>query len=456
MSVLDRLKATMHIGSLDMKEKIDIELSFTEKIFVIHFMEPLTKINLQEIQDAFFPFVSIDNRIIKMNYIYIKTIYLDGANLLKFTIYNPLTTSIFTVIFNHFKLKKKVIFSKSIPSSHFMNSIISEIKKKQKVQIMKNIKNFINVIQIFYDFRSTQRKYNKIANEIFLKSFIYGLRYYDKSMKEYKLGQEKIKLIPKEINKEINKSIIDIRTQLAESINIPQENSSSDFRHNIENQNLVLPSDENSELGIDSISQKDLFQNYPEFAKFPSEIKEKTSYYTEVTINLIYKLININHEYLNFKFSEINVTDNGFIINRRNMLSNFGQNEINKIIDNNNKKNSENEIELEEKINKWFEFCKEFHAFVPNNSIENIVNNSSEIIQRKFFEILFRTFFSNVFTIEAKKNKTLTSDEFHNILKIIRRIKKILFNENNKEYYSDFDFLNEKKDSFNYENNITY
>ena len=50
--------------------------------------------------------------------------------------------------------------------------------------------------------------------------------------------------------------------------------------------------------------------------------------------------------------------------------------------------------------------------------------------------------------IETEKNKTLSSDEFHEILKILRRIKKILFTNKNLELYSDFEFLNEEKTVF--------
>ena len=113
---------------------------------------------------------------------------------------------------------------------------------------------------------------------------------------------------------------------------------------------------------------------------------------------------------------------------------------------NNNKANDK--INLEDKINKWFEFSKKFHSFIPNNSTDNINSNAAQIIQRKFFEILFKTFFSNIIKIEINKNKTLTSDEFHQILRILRRLKSILFNNKNLKYYPDFEFLNEEQNSF--------
>ena len=129
-----------------------------------------------------------------MNYIYIKTIFLDGSNILKFTIYNPTDSSIFTLIFNRFKYKKKLIIN-SVPSPNAMNNIVTEIKKRNQNQTMKNINNFINVIYIFYEFRSTGRRYNNIINDMFIKAFNIGIIFYDKSLKEFYLSQEKMKKI---------------------------------------------------------------------------------------------------------------------------------------------------------------------------------------------------------------------------------------------------------------------
>ena len=442
----------MHVGSLDLKEKLNIELNFTDKSFIIYFIEPLNEKNIKEIKDIFFPFISGDIRVINMNYLYIKSIFLDGNNILKFTLYNPLSTSIFTLIFNHFKLKKKNLFSKMNPSQNFMNYLVLEIQKKQQIQIKKNINNFINVIHIFYEFRSTKRKYNDIINELFLKAFMYGMIYYNNSVKALNKSQEKIKSMPKDISNKINTSLNDIRTQLEVTADLQnEENNSSSFRESQENKNLEFINDANSELDIDSINQKDLFENYPAFAKFPSKIKSTTSYFTEVTINLIYKLFNVSQNDLNNKFNEINKTVNGMIINRKN-LANIAQSEVNNVINNNIQQsyfeNGNIKNDYEEKINKWLEYCKEFQAFVPNNSVDNIISNTSQIIHRKFFEIFFKNFFSDIIMIETEKNKTLSSDEFHEILKILRRIKKILFTNKNLELYSDFEFLNEEKTFF--------
>ena len=455
MPILEKLRASMHVGSLDIKEKLKIELTFKERNFIIYFVEPLSEMNLQEIKNIFYPFISDDYRLVKMNYIYIKSIYLDSCKLLKFTLYNPLSTSVFTLMINHLTFKKMNIFANSIPSFNYLNSMVLEIKKRQTVQIQKNIDNFIKVIYLFYHFRDSQRIYNNIINALFLKAFNYGMIYFNKYMKEFNLSQEKLNLVPKDIIKKINKSLNDITTE----INGPLPfggNSSSDPEANLKNKIKDLEDGVNIELGFDSLKENDLFENYPAFLKFPSEIKKRTSFLAETTINLIYKLFNLNQDDLNGKYNEINNTVNGIIINRNALLLK----QSNNYVIYNNKEQSYIEdrkakIEYENKINKWFEYCKKFHSFIPNNSNDNIINNSSEIIQRKFFELLFKTFFSDdIITIKTEKNKTLSSDEFHEILRILRRMKRILFTEKNQNLFSELEFLNEGRSTMDINNLI--
>lgn len=276
-----------------------------------------------------------------------------------------------------------------------------------------------------------------------MKAFVFGMIYYEKNKKEFKLNQEIKNTLPKYVNAEINKIIKEKESQPPEQIN---QNNSTDIDRKTDNQNLENEDPKVFTFDIDSIYQKDLFQNYPAYGKFSADIKKMTSYYTEMTINVIYQIFNLDIEELN-KNNVINQTINGMIINRYNNISYMEQSEfihdIN-ISQNNYLMNSNMNSESEEKINKLFQLCKEFHSFFPNNSMENIVNNTSQIIQRKFFELLFKHFFSDIFLIEVGKNKTLSPDEFHQILKILRRAKKILFNNKNLEYYQEFEFLNEE------------
>ena len=463
MKALDKIKASMRIGCLDIKEKINVELSFFIESFNIYFIEPLKEQNIREIKNLFYPFLSPDKRNIKMNYIYIKTIFLDGSNILKFTIYNPTDSSIFTLIFNRFKYKKKLIIN-SVPSPNAMNNIVTEIKKRNQNQTMKNIKNFINVIYIFYEFRSTGRRYNNIINDMFIKAFNIGIIFYDKSLKEFYLSQEKIKQYPKEKQYKINNDLEKFEQQMPDpEINIENNNNSSDVETEEnqikKNKKIIQKNDISSELELDTITQKDLFQNYPLFNKFPMDLKKMASYFTEITINLLYKLFNVNIEELNKKYDDLNQTVNGRIINKKINIENFNQTDINNLITNIHKSYNNKIIDknvYEDKIKEWFEFSKEFHSFIPNNSMENIISNTSQIIHRKFFEILIKTFFPDIISIEINRNKTLNSDEFHLILKILRRLKSILFTNKNRKYYLDFEFLNEEQNSYMLFNSSIY
>jgi hypothetical protein len=94
--------------------------------------------------------------------------------------------------------------------------------------------------------------------------------------------------------------------------------------------------------------------------------------------------------------------------------------------------------------NELLDFSKKFNAFLPNNSIQNIVDNTSQIIHRKFFELLFKHFFSDIIDIKSDKNKAMGSEPFHLILKVLRRLKKIIFTNKNINYYNEFLFLLEQ------------
>ena len=181
--------------------------------------------------------------------------------------------------------------------------------------------------------------------------------YYEKTTKEYKLSQEKIKLFrienQKEIN-ELNKLKNLLSTQVTENIDNNNNSSDIDREDNNENKNLELTSDIYTELNIDSVNQKDLFQNYPVFEKFSPDIKKMTSYFTEITMNLVFKVLNVNIDQLDQKNNKLNTTVNGRIINQKKCFNNISQNDIDKFLVN-IKKSSSDKIIIkninEDKIN---------------------------------------------------------------------------------------------------------
>ena len=384
-----KLIAKLHTDIFEVEDKYNIELHFYPENFMIYFNGPLINKDIIELKNNFYPFISADYISVKMNYIYLKELFLDNNNYLSMEIYNPTNINIFTVSFKDLKYKNKFSFFASVPSNDLIiNNIILVIKKKIKNQILKYINNFNNVIQICLDFISVERKYNNITNNLFLKAFDFGNKYYENSIKQYISSQKKINLIPENERKLIDEHLKTINDEIEKTIIlniIKTKNDSSKGSDELKNEFENLGSD------IDSINIKDLFQNYPKFNKFLDDIKKMTSFYTEKTINLILDLLEIN-------------------LNEKN---------ISNIID--------IEKNLNIKINNW----KQEHLFVPDNSVDNIISNASLIIERKFFEFLFKKFFSDIINLEINKDKTITNDEFCQILINLKSVKSILFNNDN-------------------------
>ena len=502
MSIPEKLKCSIYICCLDRSKKTQVEICFSKDFFSIYFIEPLKEENLKVIKELFYPFFSQKSRTIKMNYIYIKSIYADNSRLLKFTIHNPISTSVLTVIFNHFKYKKSLIFTElNLPPS-LLPSLALNIDKKILYLTEKKIKDFINVIHLLYEFTSNERKYNVIIEQLFLKAFAFGKNYYEKYSKDYFINDKKHKnSMSEETAKKINKYLSEMKiekesnnkTNLIEQIRQANK-SSSDIEeedeeksktkdmelidkilvNNSMNNNIEFEPSIYLALEIDSNIKRDLFQNYEKFKKFVNEIKIQTSYFSEITINLIFKLFNVNKNDLNNKYNFMNKSAIGLRININNKIkaplyepnhTNYNiKTKINNDI-NNDINETFNEKQTIQKINSYIQkyysdeknfdpndekyindllnFAKKFNSYVPNNSIENIISNTSQIIHRKFFELLIKYYFSDIIDIDVDKNKAMSSEPFHDILIVLRRLKKILFSNKNTIYYDDFLFLKE-------------
>ena len=496
MSVSEKLKCSMYICCLDRSKKTKIELTFTKDYFSIYFIEQLKEENIKEIKEIFSPFFSEKSRLIKINYLYIKTIYVDNSCLLKFTLHSPLSISILTLIFNHFKYKKSLLFSEITVSSSMLTSIVLDINKKVINLTQRKIIDLVNIIHLLYQFISYERKYNEIIEKLFMKAFAFGQNYYEKYSKEFYINDRKNQLSMKEETaKRINKYISDMKienesnhkTNLIEQIkkanksssSIEEEDEEKTKSKNMEIIDKILVNNgmDNSEfnptiflaLEIDSNNQRDLFQNYEKFNKLLPEIKIKTSYFSEITINLIFKILNVNKNDLSNKYNLINKSAIGLRINiNTNKLTSYDRTktdynlnvkkedkinetfkdkysfeQINNIIRKYYSDDNYINQSSEKYINELLDFSKKFNAFVPNNSIENIISNTSQIIHRKFFELLMKNYFSNIIDIKVEKNKALAPDDFNQILMILRRLKKILFTFKNLKYYDEFMFLQE-------------
>lgn len=496
MSVSEKLKCSMYICCLDRSKKTKIELTFTKDYFSIYFIEQLKEENIKEIKEIFSPFFSEKSRLIKINYLYIKTIYVDNSCLLKFTLHSPLSISILTLIFNHFKYKKSLLFSEITVSSSMLTSIVLDINKKVINLTQRKIIDLVNIIHLLYQFISYERKYNEIIEKLFMKAFAFGQNYYEKYSKEFYINDRKNQLSMKEETaKRINKYISEMKIEkesnyksnLIEQIkkanksssSIEEEDEEKTKSKNMEIIDKILVNNgmDNSEfnptiflaLEIDSNNQRDLFQNYEKFNKLLPEIKIKTSYFSEITINLIFKILNVNKNDLSNKYNLINKSAIGLRINiNTNKLTSYDRTktdynlnvkkedkinetfkdkysfeQINNIIRKYYSDDNYINQSSEKYINELLDFSKKFNAFVPNNSIENIISNTSQIIHRKFFELLMKNYISNIIDIKVEKNKALAPDDFNQILMILRRLKKILFTFKNLKYYDEFMFLQE-------------
>ena len=492
MPIPEKLKCSIYICCFDINKKINIELMFSKDYFTINFLEPLKDENLKEIKGIFAPFLSKNNQLIKINYIFIKSIYIDCSNLLTFNLYNPITISIIPIIFNNCKYKKSLFYSElNLPVS-MLSSIKLDINTKIKYITKKKINDFLIIINLLYQFISTERKYNAIIEDLFLKAFNFGINYYNKCCKEFINKDKKIKeIIDNDMAKKIDKFIIKIKKESenniiekikkvnksSSSIEDEDEEKSKDKKMEIIDKMLINNGIDTSKfnssifsaLGINSNIKRDLFQNYAKIKKFLNDIKINTSYFSEITINLIFKMLNIDKNDLNNKYDLLNKTEIGYTINinNNNQLKsplyeptdiNFNHknnNDLSYMKGKNSFENLNNFIKKyysdedsskqnnDKYINELLDFSKDFHSFLPNNSHLNIIYNTSQLIHRKFFQLLLKKYFSDIMDIETEKNKVLEPDPFHQILRVLRKLKKILFTIKNQNYYSDYLFLHE-------------
>ena len=84
-------------------------------------------------------------------------------------------------------------------------------------------------------------------------------------------------------------------------------------------------------------------------------------------------------------------------------------------------------MNLEEIIEK----CCRKHSFLPPNDSFNIFFNTTEIIQRKFFELFFNEFIGDIFEFQRDNDNLIKLDSLYQIFVCIRRLKKVIFMENN-------------------------
>ena len=174
MSIQERFRCSLYICFLEKSQATNIELNFSKDYFLINFLEAIKNENHEKIGKIFSPFFTNNSKMqIKINYIYIKNIYLDSKNLLKFTIHNPLSQGIATFIFTNFKQKIAIL-----PEMNLSTKTLSKLSinvSNKIIQITKTkIMDFKNVIYLLYQFIGTERKYQEIIEQYFVKAFLFA------------------------------------------------------------------------------------------------------------------------------------------------------------------------------------------------------------------------------------------------------------------------------------------
>ena len=493
MMLNNKFNCVLNLCCLEKKNKKKVELSFTKNYFLINFIEPLSKEYIKEIKELIPPLFTIKDHIIRINYVYIKNLYTNNTSLIKITLHNPIKSNIFTIIFSHLQLKKVLPFFFPVYKRHSLSlpSVTLKVDEKISSYTIHKINSFLDFIHLLYRFINTERKYNKIIENFAKRAFNIGIVYYRKNLKEFNNSRKKnTKLLSSEISSKINNYIAQLRFKkesenkinMMEQIQKVKKNSSSiresvcDEKSKAQKINAVdelvfKNKEENLEynhsiylaLEIDSNNRKDLFENYEIFKKVGQELKIKSSYYAEITVNLIYKMLNIDKVELDNKFNCMNRSFIGMQLNMGQINStifatvqhpsNFNltynyENDIpnanmdfeNININMEKTKNDENNSyqNTEEFINELLNFSQKFNSFVPNNNIQNIEDNAAQLINRKFFELLLKHFFPDIIDVSIDKNRVMELDTFHQSLRILRRLKQILFVNKNKKYFEEF------------------
>ena len=481
MSIQGRFRCSLYICFLEKNQATNIELNFSKDYFLINFLEAIKNENHEKIGKIFSPFFTNNSKMqLKINFIYIKNIYLDSKNLLKFTIHNPLSQGIATFIFTNFKQKIAIL-----PEMNLSTKTLSKLSinvSNKIIQITKTkIMDFKNVIYLLYQFIGTERKYQEIIEQYFVKAFIFGMKYFQIALNDFQKTTEKNEqYMNKEIANKINGYISEIKVNrekekkrnimehikdIHKSSSSIEDNDEEKEEENSKNNNmeeidkiLVNNGIENNEykpeiiqiLEIDSNKRRDLFQNYSKISRFLPEIKTNVSYFTEITVNLFFTLMNIDKNELSINLAQYKSSTNQDPDNINDIPESMFKMNTRYIPKDDSYKynyplhtsyNVENKCN-ENLVNELLDFSKKFNSFLPNNSHDNIIENASQIIHRKFFEFFFRDYFSDIINIEVEKNKIMSIDNLNLILRMISRLKKILFINKNKDFFIEYPCLN--------------
>ena len=502
--ILEKLKCSLQISSLNIPHLIKTNLEFYEHYFIIKFLElEKNKKIKMAIEKIFLPLYrsKLNENNFYINYTLIKHSSIVDYNSLKIIMYNCKESGFFTLNFTNIEIiglifKKKMNFES-------LNNLNRKLTNLINLEIKYLIGQFLFLFTLLRDCLDPKKKENNLIEEILFKSYVAGKNYYEKYINELKKNSKLKNGIKKIVIEKINK------------LNLLQ------YYKNNNKRNINKICDEESESEEENNNNSEHMENYIEnnmnysktfneknielgsFDSLINEFKLRTSINIEESIVLFFKVVSVdsNKIFKSFKNSEAksisislksanerekkiklnNLLNKGnYSNNIRDIKHNYfsdnlfnyddetfsnstkntsKKNEKKKEINDEdddipqtpkfNFKNSKNDSSMNESVeninvNQLINECKKSHLFLPPNENFNIFFNTTEIIHRKFFEIFFDEFIGKIFTYEKDKDNLIKLDSLYNFFIYLKNLKNILFVEKNRIYFSNVFFMDEE------------
>ena len=430
----NKINGIMQFNFLNISEKIKVQIQFLEHSFIIKIIK--TTIRQDIIDKIFNPIKKIANCYI-INYTLIKDIFI-SESIIKLFINNLKTLSIISITLSKLETNGKIFNSKI--SIEGLKILIYKIKYSI-IREMKYLKDLIStMIDLLDDCSNEKKSSNPIVEEILFQSYIIGREFYDKYMIELKKNMKIKETIQKNVleqieifqKEEISPYYSDLNDFSLNNINIESNNPTCEISNNnstVENGNNNINNNSNTyDLMMNQFKTKTT-KNISESIKLFFIILQndcndldKCDYLRQKTIS--FHANNLQKTYFNqnllYQLNKI-PTFNPYVSN------NFEEQKSSKTGKNIMKKNIKNDNNLEEIIKK----CCKKHSFLPPNDGFNIFFNTTEIIQRKFFELFFNEFIGDIFEFQRDNDNIIKLDSLYQIFVCIRRLKKVIFMENN-------------------------
>ena len=489
LTIAEKIKADLTISSINITHKIKVTLEFTNHFFIIKFQSSFPKqTKIHELVNHILHPILKDEKenCFYINYALIKNASIFDVTNLKMQIYNPITSSNFTLNFRSIE-SVGVLFNKRL-SFESINQISKKITNLINLEIKYLIEQFLYLFTLLRDCLDPKKSENPSVEEILLKAYLNGKTYYEKYINELKKNSKLKQTVSKDLSDKID-TIITTQSEISK-----------------------LGASRNNVKRATYFSQNELtMESFASFDSLLNEFKIRTSIYIEESIVLFFKIVSVDHSSINMSFKDmdkksishnlksvnererkpkykkfplmqdptsyanrsvIEKKPNSYSINElsensestktgskqnknkknRSFVSENNNNnellETPKFYDKNRRKNynsdtiSNGSMSISEVV-KHIDEGKKLHSFVPPTNTQNIFFNTAEIIHRKFFEFIFEEFLGKIFTYEKDNDNLIKLDSLYNYFVYLRGMKNILFIEKNRIYFSSVFFMDD-------------